>query len=69
MRALRRWPVACRCYEAGPTGFGLNFPLNTGHRSETFFPLRTAKKLNPAIVAKCHPNVEQNHQEALTQAV
>ena len=43
MRALRRWPVACRCYEAGPTGFGLNFPLNTGHRSETFFPLRTAK--------------------------
>ena len=22
-RALRRWPVVCCCYEAGPTGFGL----------------------------------------------
>ena len=23
-RALRRWPVVCCCYEAGPTGFGLH---------------------------------------------
>src|SRR5712691_6110864 len=22
-RVLRRWPVVCCCYEAGPTGFGL----------------------------------------------